>query len=111
MDDAAVEQHYKNNARAPEGGVILKVFLPKSPFASICRLRWSDGEALDAGAGFAQFVELREYRRSRSEVITRVTVAMLLARAEVEADLDLLEDQLGLATRPLPPDLRFPVEH
>jgi len=109
--DDVVEAHYKNNARAPDGGVILKVFLPRSPFAGICRLRWSDGEALDAGAGFVQFVELREYRRSRSEVITRVTVLMLLARAEDEADLELLEGQLGIITRPLEPDLRFPVEH
>jgi hypothetical protein len=121
--DEEVAQHFRNNERAPEDGVILKVYLPKSPFPHVCQIRWNEPEkpaeegteTTEEGAlptkehGWARFVELREYRRGRSELITRVYVVFLLARADDPADLELLESKLDLAIRPLEGAARFPV--
>ena len=41
ISDAEVARHYANNERAPEAGVILQTYLPKTPFCRAARLRWS----------------------------------------------------------------------
>jgi len=93
-----IEHHYANNRRAPDAGVILKTFIPRSPFARACRIRF-DGK--DSRPSLAIFVELRAYPRSKSETVTRACVVMLLARADDAADLDQLEEALAFRSEPL----------
>ena len=94
-----VAHHYGNNRRAPDAGVILRTFLPRSPYARACRLRWTDEKT--GRPSLALFVELRTYPRSRSETVARTSVVMLLARAGKQGPLDAFETDLEFTSRPL----------
>lgn len=101
VSDEEVADHYARNQRAAEAGVILQVYLPRSPYARVARLRWQEGEGEAAEHVLALFVELRSYPRSRSETINRTTLAMFRGRARTAADLEALEEGLAFASRPL----------
>jgi hypothetical protein len=109
VSDEELKQHYENNERAPEAGVILKVILPRSPYARVCRMNWTEPQE-DGTTVFGRvwFVELRDYHRSRSEIVTGATAVMLLAEANREEDLDLLEKSLEFSSCPRSSENRFP---
>ncbi len=92
-------RHYAQNQRAPEAGVILQTFVPRSPFARACRLRWVDPTTREPC--LALLVELRTYPRSRSETVSRNSVVMLLARASGAELLDSFEADLAFTSAPL----------
>ena len=109
VSDEELKAHFENNERAPEAGVILKVMLPRSPYARVCRLQWPQTEPDGTMSyGRAWFIELRDYHRSRSEIVTGAMVVMILAEAPTEEALDLLEASLTFTSRPLDPATRFP---
>ena len=97
-----IERHYENNKRAPDSGVILETFIPRSPFAPACRIRFR--EKGGQRASLALLVELRSYTRGRSETVTRSAILVLLARADDPEDLALLESGLALKSAPLTED-------
>lgn len=99
VSDEEVRHHYGNNKRAPDAGVILQTFLPRSPYARACSLRWTDAKS--GRPSFALLVELRTYPRSRSETVTRSSIVMLLARAGKSERLDALEEGIAFASTPL----------
>jgi hypothetical protein len=99
VTEEELERHYANNRRAPESGVILETFVPRSPYARACRLRWTD--AGTGRAALALLVELRTYPRSRSETVSRTSIVLLLAHAPERELLDVLETGLELESRPL----------
>jgi len=94
-----VERHYAANKRAPEDGVILKTYIPRSPFAEVCRLRWREAE--EEEEALCLLVELRSYPRSRSETITRSCVVLLFARATDPTVLTRWENGLDFRCRPI----------
>ena len=102
VSEAQVQQHYRNNKKAAEVGVILQTFLPRSPFANAARLRWTEGEGEATEHVLALYVELRSYPQSRTETINRATMVVLQARAKSAADLALLEAGLDFESTPLP---------
>ncbi len=99
VSDAEVARHYANNRRAPDSGVILETFLPRSPYAQFCRLRYQDDETGEQV--FTYMVELRTYPRSRSETITRACVVLLHVRAREVSVLEAVEAGLAFSSEPL----------
>ncbi len=102
IDDAELARHFASNKRAPDAGVILEVYLPKFPFARVCQLRWQGGIPGSEEFAFSRLVELREYRRSRSETVARCCVVMITGRAQTAQARDALLAQLDIAAKPLP---------
>jgi len=99
VTEEELDWHYANNKRAPDAGVILRTFVPASPFARACRLRFHDPG--DPRPSLALFVELRDYARNKGETVTRTSVVLLLARAPEAARLRELEESLGFRSEPL----------
>jgi hypothetical protein len=109
VSDEALEKHYKNCERTDGPGVILEVYLPQSPLARACRLRWRRPlQGTPEKFGRAWFVELRRYHLSRGELVTGVSIVMLRAEAPTKQALDLMEAALDFRAQPNEPGSRFP---
>ena len=57
--------------------------------------------------GVAFLIGLRDYRRSRSETITRAAAVFWIARARTEADRDALVEAFEMRSQPLAPELTY----
>ena len=104
-----IDHHYANNKRAPDAGVILATFIPRSPFANACRIRFVDKDG--DRPSLALLVELRSYPRSKSETVARSTVVLFVVRAADPTYLDQIADGLAFESDPLtepPPLAGFP---
>ena len=96
-----LERHYRNNKKAADAGVILQVYVPRSPFARALRLRWTEGEGEELEHVLAIYVELRSYPRVRSETVTRSALVVLQVRSADPEALSAFERGLDFESEPI----------
>lgn len=100
--------HYERNKRAPEGGVILGVYLTRSPYARNVQTYWMSSAEETPEYGYGRMIGLRRYVRSRSETILRNSVAIVTLRGKDPAAIERAAGSLGLRSLPLDEDLQLP---
>ncbi len=92
--------HYARNKRAPDSGVILGVYIPRSPYARNFQLHWMNTEGERPMYGYARLIGLRRYVRSRSETIVRNSVAILMLSGSDRTKVE--QAAAGLKPRSMP---------
>ncbi len=100
VSEEEIARHYAAAVRAPEAGVILKTYIPRSPYSRVYRVRWHDPETLLENT--CLLLEIRRYPRGRigRETVMRSNAVLLFARAEERELLDRWEAGLAFRSRP-----------
>ena len=102
-----LQGHYERNKRAPEGGVILGVYLTRSPYARNVQTYWMSSTGEEPQFGYARMIGLRRYVRSRSEIIMRNSVAILIISGSDASNVERAAAALNPRSLPLTEELEF----